>query len=157
VAGEHSCYSCILTPTGPVGFYHYQIKHEPLFYAAESNTRKYPNQNKYLRTNQLPIKTDLDWLSCHALPNRERVTAQQKDRCAFHKIKPEIHMYTTDGRKRIYNIQTEIKSYYPITALSVENPKRAGGVCVTMHTFDPSTQKADAGGSLSLRPAWFID
>ena len=26
---------------------------------------------------------------------------------------------------------------------------------MVMHTFNPSTGKAEAGGSLSLRPAWF--
>jgi hypothetical protein len=32
--------------------------------------------------------------------------------------------------------------------------KRKGGWAVVVHTFNPSTWEAEAGGFLSLRPAW---
>jgi hypothetical protein len=37
---------------------------------------------------------------------------------------------------------------------AVPGEEQAYSCVVVLHTFNPSTHKAEAGGSLSLRPAW---
>ena len=62
-------------------------------------------------------------------------------------IKFKIMMITLLLRKLNYRDKVKI-----ITVKVVLQPGKKPGVVV--HTFDPSTREADAGGVLSLRPAW---
>jgi hypothetical protein len=70
-------------------------------------------------------------------------------------LQPQFYPY----QKKLHISQPNIISLFALNELSVHSyfKVKLHGWAVVAHTFNPSTQKAEAGGSLSLTSAWFAE